>query len=281
MCGIVGLLVKKPALREQLGELMLPMLIGMTERGPDSAGLAVFTEPRRRERSASSVSTRAAPTSTGRRSSTARQALGADATLEAIRPTTRFSIRSPSRRTGEALDARPLSAAARAVGRARHRPLQGHRRAGRSGRTLRLRLARRHASRRPYAHGDRVGGDARPCASVHRGRGLLPGPQRVAVESVLDPPPARAARHRVRHRQRHRGGLPLPRMAHARGRRAGSRAAEGLRRARRLLHLSDGDERRAGAGARRVRLQAGDRRRDRRLRGDLVGVPLAREAART
>jgi amidophosphoribosyltransferase len=45
MCGIVGLLVKKPALREQLGALMLPMLIGMTERGPDSAGLAVFTEP--------------------------------------------------------------------------------------------------------------------------------------------------------------------------------------------------------------------------------------------
>ncbi|MFN9209370.1 MAG: class II glutamine amidotransferase [Betaproteobacteria bacterium] len=42
MCGIVGLLVKKPALRERLGELMLPMLIGMTERGPDSAGMAVF-----------------------------------------------------------------------------------------------------------------------------------------------------------------------------------------------------------------------------------------------
>jgi amidophosphoribosyltransferase len=44
MCGIVGLLVKTPALRERLGELMLPMLIGMTERGPESAGLAVFTE---------------------------------------------------------------------------------------------------------------------------------------------------------------------------------------------------------------------------------------------
>ncbi len=43
MCGIVGLLVTTPALREQLGELMVPMLIGMTERGPDSAGLAVFT----------------------------------------------------------------------------------------------------------------------------------------------------------------------------------------------------------------------------------------------
>lgn len=45
MCGIVGLLVKKPELRARLGELMVPMLIGMTERGPDSAGLAVFTEP--------------------------------------------------------------------------------------------------------------------------------------------------------------------------------------------------------------------------------------------
>ena len=45
MCGIVGLLAKKPALREKLGELMVPMLIGMTERGPDSAGLAVFTNP--------------------------------------------------------------------------------------------------------------------------------------------------------------------------------------------------------------------------------------------
>lgn len=45
MCGIVGLLVKKPELRDRLGELMLPMLLGMTERGPDSAGLAVFTAP--------------------------------------------------------------------------------------------------------------------------------------------------------------------------------------------------------------------------------------------
>jgi len=45
MCGIVGLLVKRPELREKLGELMVPMLIGMTERGPDSSGMAVFTDP--------------------------------------------------------------------------------------------------------------------------------------------------------------------------------------------------------------------------------------------
>jgi glutamate synthase domain-containing protein 1 len=45
MCGIVGLLVKKPHLREHLGKLMMPMLMGMSDRGSDSAGLAVFTEP--------------------------------------------------------------------------------------------------------------------------------------------------------------------------------------------------------------------------------------------
>jgi amidophosphoribosyltransferase len=45
MCGIVGLLVKKPAWRDRLGELMVPMLIGMSSRGPDSAGLALFSDP--------------------------------------------------------------------------------------------------------------------------------------------------------------------------------------------------------------------------------------------
>lgn len=45
MCGIVGLLVRNPKMRDSIGELMLPMLIGMTERGPDSAGLAIFGTP--------------------------------------------------------------------------------------------------------------------------------------------------------------------------------------------------------------------------------------------
>jgi glutamate synthase domain-containing protein 1 len=45
MCGIVGLLLKNEALRPKLGELMVPMLIGMTERGPDSSGVAAFTSP--------------------------------------------------------------------------------------------------------------------------------------------------------------------------------------------------------------------------------------------
>lgn len=45
MCGIVGLLVKNQKMRANIGELMLPMLLGMTDRGPDSAGLAIFGAP--------------------------------------------------------------------------------------------------------------------------------------------------------------------------------------------------------------------------------------------
>ena len=45
MCGIVGLLVKQPELRAALGEFVTPMLVCMGTRGPDSAGLAVFSDP--------------------------------------------------------------------------------------------------------------------------------------------------------------------------------------------------------------------------------------------
>ena len=45
MCGIVGLFLKNPALRDELGARFATMLAGMAERGPDSAGLAVFHDP--------------------------------------------------------------------------------------------------------------------------------------------------------------------------------------------------------------------------------------------
>jgi glutamate synthase domain-containing protein 1 len=59
MCGIVGLLLKRPELQGQLGELMVPMLIGMSDRGPDSAGMAVFTPPLPGQGAASSACIRA------------------------------------------------------------------------------------------------------------------------------------------------------------------------------------------------------------------------------
>ena len=45
MCGIVGLYLKNPKLQPQLGAMFKPMLIEMTARGPDSAGVAVYRNP--------------------------------------------------------------------------------------------------------------------------------------------------------------------------------------------------------------------------------------------
>ena len=45
MCGIVGLFAKTPEFEYQLGYYLTPMLLEMTERGPDSAGVAVYRNP--------------------------------------------------------------------------------------------------------------------------------------------------------------------------------------------------------------------------------------------
>jgi len=44
MCGIVGLYLKSPNLQASLGEMFAPMLMEMTNRGPDSAGFAVYRD---------------------------------------------------------------------------------------------------------------------------------------------------------------------------------------------------------------------------------------------
>ncbi len=83
MCGIVGLLVKKPALREQLGSLMMPILIGMTERGPESAGLAVFTAALAAGRRKFSVYSGAASAPWAQFEAAALRDLGADSVIHA------------------------------------------------------------------------------------------------------------------------------------------------------------------------------------------------------
>jgi glutamate synthase domain-containing protein 1 len=42
MCGIVGLFLKDPGLEPKLGAMLTDMLITMTDRGPDSAGIAIY-----------------------------------------------------------------------------------------------------------------------------------------------------------------------------------------------------------------------------------------------
>lgn len=42
MCGIVGLFLKDKALEPKLGELLSGMLVTLSDRGPDSAGIAIY-----------------------------------------------------------------------------------------------------------------------------------------------------------------------------------------------------------------------------------------------
>ena len=44
MCGIVGLFLKDKSMEAQLGTMLTDMLITMTDRGPDSAGIAIYSK---------------------------------------------------------------------------------------------------------------------------------------------------------------------------------------------------------------------------------------------
>ena len=44
MCGIVGLFLKDRSLEPDLGAMLTDMLVTMSDRGPDSAGIAVYRD---------------------------------------------------------------------------------------------------------------------------------------------------------------------------------------------------------------------------------------------
>ena len=45
MCGIVGIYLKDERLKPELGRLLAAMLVEMSDRGPDSAGIAIYRDP--------------------------------------------------------------------------------------------------------------------------------------------------------------------------------------------------------------------------------------------
>lgn len=65
MCGIVGLHLRDPELYPQLGRLLETMLEGVVERGPDSAGVAVYGDRRRCPEGHAAVSLLRAPAGLG------------------------------------------------------------------------------------------------------------------------------------------------------------------------------------------------------------------------
>jgi glutamate synthase domain-containing protein 1 len=67
MCGIAGLYTKTPALRERLGAELAKMLAQLSERGPDSAGVALYRDPAPAGHSKLSLHLAAAPADAGER----------------------------------------------------------------------------------------------------------------------------------------------------------------------------------------------------------------------
>ena len=45
MCGVIGLLIRDPALEPELGRMLVPMVEALAERGPDSSGIALYSRP--------------------------------------------------------------------------------------------------------------------------------------------------------------------------------------------------------------------------------------------
>ena len=61
MCGIIGLHLRDPELHPMLGALLDDMLCGVSERGPDSVGVAVYGDEHRNPPGRSAVSVLRAP----------------------------------------------------------------------------------------------------------------------------------------------------------------------------------------------------------------------------
>src|SRR5262245_32513793 len=81
MCGIVGLFLKDKSLEPKLGELTAGMLGTMCDRGPDSAGFAIYATPEP-GRAKITVQSSAPESEFPRLSSSVAKAIGADVPLE-------------------------------------------------------------------------------------------------------------------------------------------------------------------------------------------------------
>lgn len=85
MCGIVGLHLREPSLHPRLGELLTGMLGEMVDRGPDSAGMAIYGDPTFSPAGHASVSVLGADTGLA---AAAGAVLGVDVTAIDLPPTT-------------------------------------------------------------------------------------------------------------------------------------------------------------------------------------------------
>ena len=276
MCGIVGLFAKSPAIEDRLGEHLAAMLRQMNDRGPDSAGVAVYRDPVAHGHSKLVLCTPRPDEDWG----AVGDLVGATG--------------GPAVRHNHALFTLPCSPADAQARAEEHRPdlrvmsagevIEIYKETGRPARFAELFAlgdVRGTPCDRPHADGHREQGHDRGLASVLDRRGSLPRAQRLALQPQ---PPARepAPRgHPLRQRERHRGRGRLPGLAPARGREPAARRSRAASTTSTASTRSRRHARRVRGHARPDRVQAGRDGRDRRLGRDGLRVPRDRGAARS
>lgn len=87
MCGIVGLHLREPELYPRLGELLTGMLGEMVDRGPDSAGMAIYGDPTWSPAGHSSVSVLDVPLESSVLAEILTESVGVAVTVLEVQPT--------------------------------------------------------------------------------------------------------------------------------------------------------------------------------------------------
>ena len=282
MCGIVGLHLRNPALYPRLGELLTGMLCEMSDRGRDSAGVAVYGDPRW------------SPPGRASRLAARRRRSPEPSRGSAVRARRRRSPRRWSATTAwctAAVDSEALLAAVeRGATRPRWSPASatdltvlkgvGHPQR-RSTAAWGLARRQRLAGRRAHPDGHRVGG--------HRRRARTRSPSAptsawcTTARSPTTPPSAANCAPPAcvfdSENDTEVGARFVAEPA-GRGPRPGDGAEGAVRHVRRLLHAAGLQPRLVRRRPRRDRLQARRHRRDRRLGGDGLRVPRPGRPAR-
>ena len=181
MCGIAGLFSKSTDVEERLGAHLSAMLSQLADRGPDSAGVALYRDPAPPGSCKVSVFSPDPEEPWAALAGELAAEFGGEAGPE-VRASHALFVVAAEPAEAQRWFARAPIRPARDEHRRADRDLQGGGRPARVRRALRARRRRGHACARAHADGDRERGDHRALAPVlHRPR-PLPRAQRLALQ---------------------------------------------------------------------------------------------------
>ena len=279
MCGIVGLFIKDKALEPQLGQLLPVMLATMCDRGPDSAGFAVYGGG---EAGLAKITVQSPdPTIFNGLDAALAGLLGAKASMTTkdthavLRLDEKLTDRAREVLRGQFPQLRVMGVGERIeIYKEVGYPTEVSERFGLAGHD-------RHAWHRPHPHGDRIRGHHAWAPIRSR-----PAPTSVSCTTArcrtttICAATSSATAWPSRPRTIPRSPPPISPAQMDQGLEPRRRAGKEPRRSRRLLHLRRRHQRRFRRAARSDRLQAGGDGRDRPLRRVRLRISRAGRSAR-